>query len=88
MPIIREYSTPTEKGRCQHTAVVAVGPRQRQAERRAVDIHDEVALRPRHAAVRQVRARRGASFMDGRHLLTVVRCYVCRAAQMRDGAER
>jgi uncharacterized membrane protein YgcG len=46
----------------QHAAVVAVGPRERQAERRAPGVHDEVTLRARLAPVRQVRARRGAPF--------------------------
>ena len=42
------------QGRCQHHAVVAVGPAQRDAKRRAADIRDQVALRARPAAVRRV----------------------------------
>ena len=42
------------QGRSQHAAVVAVGPTERQAERRAAGIRDEVALGARLAAVRWV----------------------------------
>lgn len=54
------------EGSRQHTAVIAVGPGQRQVERRAVGVHDEVALRPRLAPVRRVRACRGAPFFAGK----------------------
>ena len=47
------------EGSRQHTAVVAVGPGQRQAEWRALGVHDEVALRARLAPLRRVRACRG-----------------------------
>lgn len=58
------------EGRRQHTAVVAVGPGQRQTERRAVGVHDKVALRPRLAPVRRVRACRGAPFFADRLALS------------------
>ena len=54
----------------QHTAVVAVGPAQRQAERRAPGVHDEVALRARLTPIRRVRARCTAPFLAGRLALS------------------
>ena len=42
------------QGRGQHAAVVAVGPTERQAERRAAGIRDEVALGTRLTPVRRV----------------------------------
>ena len=58
------------EGSSQHTAVVAVGPGEGQAERRAPGVHDEVALRARLAPVRRVRTRRGAPFFAGRLALS------------------
>ncbi len=54
----------------QHAAVVAVGPGEPQAERCAVGVHDKVALRPRLAPVRRVRARRETPFFAGRLALS------------------
>lgn len=44
------------QGRCQHHAIVPVGPRQRQAERRALPVGHKMALLARFAATRRVRA--------------------------------
>jgi hypothetical protein len=43
------------EGRRQHRAVVAVGGAERQAERRAMAVHDDVALGARPAAIGRVR---------------------------------
>ena len=58
------------EGGGQHAAVVAVGSGQRQAERRAVGVHDEVALRARLTPIRRVRPRRGAPFFAGKLALS------------------
>lgn len=50
------------EGARQHVAVVAVGSRKGQAERRAVGVRDEVALCTRLTPARWVRARRSAPF--------------------------
>lgn len=50
----------------QHPAVVAVGPGEPQAGRRAVRVNDEVALRARLAPIRRVGPRRRAPLLAGR----------------------
>ena len=54
----------------QHHAVVAVGAAQRDAERRAMGVRDEMALRARPAAIRRVRADLGTPFFAARLALS------------------
>ena len=58
------------EGRGHHHAVVAVGPREGQAEGRAAGIDDEVALGARFAAIRRVRACGRAPFFAGTDALS------------------
>jgi len=54
----------------QHHAVVPVGAAQRNAERRAAGIRDQVAFRARPAAIRRVRADLGTPFFADRLALS------------------